>query len=142
MRFSPAVPKLSLLNLTSCPLTASFLLQVRKQSQDSEDTCSRSCIKLVTEPSLEPKSLTPSAAHDVPLGLRAETHSGLRTEEKVVLCAFGYAQGLVIHAKLMPSSMTAAWLAQRQTSRCLINWIHLWALYLIISIGMESRCWS
>lgn len=59
-----------------------------------------------------------------------------------MLYAFGYAQGLAIHAKLMPSSMTAAWLAQQQTSGCLINWIHLWALYLIISIGMESRCWS
>lgn len=80
MRFSPVVPKLSLFGFTSCPLTASFLLQVRKRSQDSEDPCLSSCIKIVAELSLEPKSQTPSAAH--PRACGAEGRNTLRVENR------------------------------------------------------------
>lgn len=50
------------------------------------------------------------------------------------------ARGLVIHTELsrLLTCPLPKWLSSLP-SQCLINWIHLWALYLMISIGMESR---
>lgn len=64
----------------------------------------------------------------------------MRRDEGRLLRAFGHAHGLVIQGKRMPQlrASVPGWLNGNPVDG-LINWIHLWALDLIISTGTESR---
>lgn len=109
-------------------------------TRETEDTCSR--LRLSSWKSPKHKSLTPRRALLKTLKWPGGGRVGTNWEgrRRFMLLWMPTAQSAVLSPR--PSSTPAAWMALPQPSGCLINGIHLWALYLIIAIGTESSHWS